>query len=100
MKNEAVSDLLPCSCKLKKGKPFVLFLIRFSYLNDLNDDQGGSTSFPHLNLSVTPKKNRAAFWFNINANGGESDETLHSGDPVKYGQKWGLNVWICEHETD
>lgn len=59
-------------------------------MNTLNDDQGGHTGFPNLNMSVPARKGRAAFWFNIGVDGKEHDDNLHAGMPVNYGTKFGL----------
>lgn len=67
----------------------------FIYLNSLKEEDGGSTSFPNLNIKVTPSVGDALFWLNIDFDGNCFDDTFHSGDPVLGNtEKWGANVWI------
>jgi prolyl 4-hydroxylase len=70
----------------------------FIYLNDLNDSDGGATSFPKLNLKVTPKQGDAVFWVNIDFEGNYFDDTFHAGEPVLGDiEKWGANIWVRQH---
>ena len=67
----------------------------FGYLNTLEDDEGGETYFPELNITLTPKKGDALMWYNVDPRGEEDPRTLHGGAPVKKGaEKWGTNIWI------
>lgn len=63
----------------------------FVYLN--NDFIEGETEFPLINMKFKPPVGSAIYWKNIN-NGNVEKQSLHSGNPVKSGQKWGLNIWI------
>ena len=45
-----------------------------------------------LGLRIKPKKNAAAFWYNVNVNDVEDPLTLHGGDPVVSGEKFAINV--------
>jgi len=66
----------------------------FLYLSDV--EEGGGTHFPHLNITVAPKKGSAVLW----PHGLDSDprvkdsRTHHEAMPVIKGQKWGANYWI------
>lgn len=68
----------------------------FCYLNSLDAGDGGETEFPLLDLKVKPSKGTAVFWWNAKPNGSVIDKTLHRGNPVRKGTKYGLNVWIRE----
>jgi len=62
------------------------------YLNDV--EEGGQTSFPKLNLSVSPQKGMAVY-FEYFYNDQELNElTLHGGAPVIQGEKWIATQWI------
>lgn len=70
----------------------------FVYLNDVPDEHGGKTIFPALKLSVQPKKGSALFWLNTDFTGSACHEqTLHEGEKVLEGEKWGLNIWIRQN---
>lgn len=51
--------------------------------------QGGATVFPKLNVSVSPEKGTALFWYNLQSNGDVDPRTLHAACPVLAGSKWG-----------
>jgi prolyl 4-hydroxylase len=70
----------------------------YVYLSDVDD--GGGTKFPHLNLTVTPKKGRAVLWpsvLNHDPNN-KDNRTNHAALTVNQGVKYGFNVWI--HQRD
>ena len=50
---------------------------------------GGATVFPRLNVRLTPRKNSAAFWYNLQRNGEGIEDTIHGACPVLMGEKWG-----------
>ena len=62
------------------------------YLNEPKN--GGETYFPKLNLKIKPKKYRAIMWNNCTKDGKTDKRTLHSGEPLKKGVKYALNIWI------
>jgi prolyl 4-hydroxylase len=69
----------------------------FVYLNTVAPEHGGQTYFPEIDLQFQPKKNHAAFWWNVNVNGTIEPRTLHSAEPVdNVAEKYGLNIWIRE----
>lgn len=66
----------------------------FAYLNDLRDDEtGGGTRFPHLDLVVRPEEGKAALWHDVTSSGNVDPRTLHGGDPLHTSVKYGLNCW-------
>ena len=75
---------------LDKGGQRVSTLVM--YLNDV--EQGGETSFPEIGLSVAPKKGSAVYFEYFNSKGQLDSATLHSGDPVKKGEKWIATKWM------
>jgi prolyl 4-hydroxylase len=78
----------------------VRLLTFYVYLSDLPVDGGGGTKFPHLNLTVTPKKGRAVLWPSVlNEDPMSKDNrTDHAALTVKQGVKYGFNAWI--HQRD
>jgi len=68
------------------------------YLNDV--ESGGATSFPNLDLKVSPKKGRGVFFENINeGNKQPYVESLHAGEPIIQGEKWLATLWIKAKNT-
>lgn len=67
----------------------------FIYLTSLEEDEGGETEFPLIDIKVKPSKGTAVFWWNANSNGKLLSKTLHRGNPVKSNKhvKYGLNLW-------
>ncbi|ETO25077.1 hypothetical protein RFI_12067 [Reticulomyxa filosa] len=70
----------------------------FIYLNDV--EEGGETAFPHLSLSVKPKKGKAILWPNVPSHDYfvRDDDTHHAAQPVLKGVKYGTNAWIHLYE--
>jgi prolyl 4-hydroxylase len=66
----------------------------FCYLNDV--ENGGCTFFPKCQLRVEPKRGRAVVFCNILETGLPDPKTVHAGERVKQGCKYGLNIWITE----
>ncbi|MCD5322164.1 MULTISPECIES: 2OG-Fe(II) oxygenase [Pontibacillus] len=62
------------------------------YLNDV--EEGGETLFPHLGLSVTPKKGMAVYFEYFYQDALLNEKTLHSGNPVVQGEKWVATQWM------
>lgn len=62
------------------------------YLNDV--EQGGETFFPHLNLTVTPRKGMAVYFEYFYNDQSLNDLTLHGGAPVEVGEKWVATQWM------
>lgn len=59
--------------------------------------EGGETEFPKINKKFAPKKGGAVMWTNCFKNGDGyilRENSLHGGNPVKKGEKIGLNIWI------
>ena len=64
----------------------------FMYLN--TPDEGGSTSFPSLDLRVEPIEGRAVVWSSVDADAVKEPRTLHEALPVTRGVKFGANLWL------
>jgi len=62
------------------------------YLN--NVDQGGTTNFPAIKESLTPKKGRAVVWSSLKPDGSVDQNTSHQGTPVEKGEKWITTTWF------
>lgn len=82
------TDELPI-CDNGQGQRTYTFFI---YLNDV--EEGGTTDFPELNLSITPKIGDALIWNNLNADGSKNYNTLHQGTPVLKGWKAIITKWF------
>lgn len=65
----------------------------FIYLNSLEEDAGGETEFPLIKVKSRPSEGDAVFWWNMKPSGKLLKKTLHRGNPVKKGIKYGLNLW-------
>ena len=67
------------------------------YLNNLDsDDNGGSTVFPKLGISVRPEKGAALVWRNSWGLDLEDFRTLHRGEAPLKSEKYILSLWIRE----
>ena len=59
-----------------------------TYLNDVDENSGGSTKFKHFDISFKPKKGKTLIW--------PAEWThAHSGDVVKSGMKYIITGWMC-----
>ena len=87
-------DFIPFHVERAHG---VRILTLFLYLNDV--EAGGGTNFPHLNLTVMPKKGKALLWTNVlNKNPSARDSrTDHQALSVEQGTKYGANACECIH---
>ena len=81
-----------CNDGCDGGKNMPRVATVYIYLNDV--DEGGHTRFPHIGYGVPPKRGRAVQWFNIDRDKKNLPCSLHGGDPVIRGEKWGATVWI------
>jgi hypothetical protein len=59
-------------------------------------DSGGATGFPKLRAKFEPVAGNAVLWYNIDRHGQLDERTLHAGEPVVAGEKWGMNIWLRE----
>ena len=71
----------------------------FVYLNDIPEGVGGETYFPKLDKKIKGKKGDAVFWYNMKQNGNVDNRTLHGGNPITSGTKYGLNIWVRTKAT-
>ncbi|XP_037730685.1 prolyl 4-hydroxylase subunit alpha-2 [Drosophila subpulchrella] len=86
-------DFFNFTNKIRKRQGDRLATVLF-YLGD--DDSGGSTIFPMINVTVTPKKGSALLWYNLHNSGDVNLKTIHSACPVISGSKYVLAKWINE----
>jgi prolyl 4-hydroxylase len=90
---KAHHDYLPPSSRdvRERGQRTVTL---FVYLNDLAPEEtGGGTRFPHLEHTIRPSQGSAALWHNVTPDFKVDERTLHSGEPVRLCEKYGLNIW-------
>lgn len=65
------------------------------YLNDLEESDGGATSFFHYKMKVQPKEGRTAWFKNCDENAKLINESLHAGEEILTDViKYALNIWI------
>ena len=62
-----------------------------AYLNTVED--GGSTDFPKLPLSVPAQLGALLVWNNMQPDGTPNQSSLHAGTPVKAGVKYVMTKW-------
>ncbi|WP_338468206.1 2OG-Fe(II) oxygenase [Novosphingobium sp. ZN18A2] len=62
-----------------------------AYLSDV--EEGGSTDFPKVDLSVPPQRGALLVWNNMSPDGSPNPKTLHAGTPVKRGVKYVVTKW-------
>lgn len=69
------------------------------YLND--EMKGGETTFPKLDISVSPKKGSAIFFENVDTKTMKPYlDSLHSGKPILEGEKWLATLWVQNSNTN
>ena len=76
---------------LSNGHRHVTMLV---YLNTVPEEYGGHTTFPTLNLRVSPRAHSAVVFNDCLPNGEEDPRTLHGGSPPGNHSKFAINVWI------
>lgn len=65
------------------------------YLNDV--DEGGTTEFVNIGISVQPRKSRLLCFHNCHPGTNTPDHRLlHTGTAVATGEKWAVNKWCRE----
>ncbi|MBC8299855.1 MAG: 2OG-Fe(II) oxygenase [Pelagibacterales bacterium] len=69
------------------------------YLND-EGLEGGETNFPKVNVSIKPKRGKAACFRSMNPNGRMNRLTLHSGQKVTKGSKYIITKWFRENPVN
>lgn len=73
------------------GQRIASFLV---YLN--TPIKGGETNFPLANISISPIKGKALFFYNVDKNGSVDGLTLHEGSVIIEGEKWIMTRWFRE----
>ncbi len=61
------------------------------YLNDV--DEGGSTDFTRIGVSIPPQRGALLAWNNTTPEGIPNEETMHAGTPVIAGVKYVITKW-------
>ncbi|WP_428911971.1 2OG-Fe(II) oxygenase [Niallia sp. Krafla_26] len=85
---EHVDYFTPKSKVVKNNRISTLVL----YLNDV--EEGGTTFFPKLNLTVCPQKGMAVYFEYFYIDPLLNELTLHAGTPVIKGEKWIATQWM------
>lgn len=62
-----------------------------AYLNAV--DEGGTTDFPHLGLSIEPRPGTLLMWNNVTPEGVVNPWVSHAGMPVVKGAKYVVTKW-------
>ena len=69
-----------------------------AFLNDVDDDCGGKTYFPKLDIAVTPTAGDALIWNSLDWKGDIEKKSLHSGCPLTCSsEKHVMNAWFRAH---
>ena len=69
------------------------FLTAIVYLN--TPEEGGETSFPNLEKKIYPEIGKFLLFENTeNSSLIPNLKSLHSGDPVRKGEKWIITIWF------
>jgi prolyl 4-hydroxylase len=66
------------------------------YLNDVED--GGTTEFPRIGVSIPPQRGLLLTWNNGLPNGLPNQDTLHAALPVTQGSKYIITKWFRTRE--
>jgi prolyl 4-hydroxylase len=85
---EHLDYFAPTSKAVKNNRISTLVL----YLNDV--EEGGTTFFPKLNLTVCPQKGTAVYFEYFYNDSIINELTLHAGAPVVKGEKWIATQWM------
>jgi len=65
-----------------------------SDLNEMDEEDGGHTTFPRLNLKVKPTAYTALVFNDVLDSGMDDERTEHSGTALVRGVKYAINCWI------
>jgi prolyl 4-hydroxylase len=70
------------------------------YLNDIEEEFGGATVFPKINVKIQPKALSAIYFENMNESGVDYN-TLHAGEELKTDllKKYAINIWFRENPS-
>jgi prolyl 4-hydroxylase len=79
------------ACTKKGGQRVITLII---YLNDV--EEGGETTLPEINFSVSPQRGSAFYFAYLNSLGQVDKKTFHASLPVTKGEKWVATKWIRE----
>lgn len=62
------------------------------FLNDV--EEGGSTEFPRLGISIPPQQGALLVWNNADRDGAPNSRTIHAALPVASGVKYVITKWF------
>ena len=62
------------------------------FLNDV--EEGGSTEFTRLGISIPPQQGAVIIWNNANPDGTPNHQTMHAATPVVQGVKYVITKWF------
>ncbi len=69
-----------------------------TFILALNDEyEGGETSFPNIKEKYKLRAGDALFFNTLDNYGLDTSDALHSGEPVKSGEKWVCNLWVHKY---
>jgi prolyl 4-hydroxylase len=69
------------------------------YLNTLQPEDGGATSFFHYKQKISPKKGMGVCFRNMDEGGKVIEESLHAGEEILTDTiKYALNIWTRKHK--
>ncbi len=70
----------------------------YTFILALNDDyEGGETEFPNLGNEYKLRAGDALFFDTLDNYEMMTSKALHSGKPVKSGEKWICNLWVRKY---
>ncbi len=69
------------------------------YLNTLQPEDGGATSFFHYKKKVSPKVGRVAIFKNMKDDGTGNERAMHAGEPIltEGTVKYAVNIWVRQN---
>lgn len=70
------------------------------YLNTLNEEDGGATSFWHYKKKVSPVKGMGVWFRNLNQDGSLNTQSMHAGEEIltEGTIKYAVNIWTRQHK--
>ncbi|CAB9530918.1 Probable prolyl 4-hydroxylase [Seminavis robusta] len=87
------SDHIPEEMETMHGPRLFTLLL---YLNDIEEDLGGDTCFPNLDVCIQPKLGRAVIWPNVlnDKPWAAENRTWHEANEIYKGFKYASTFWL------